>query len=427
MAITWTNRKNNDPIYLSLTAGTLTLSLAGHTNLSFDGEGRLVGAWFDGVTYRRGLDNRVLMKWVEDRKTGIRQRRFLDTEERRALLERSYAVPAMVQQGIREGTVDPGETPPETVAAINDWLTRVTSWSWPRLEGERERFARVYKPISILPPDQYLALVIQATEGCSYNECSFCTFYRDRPFRIHTPADFGEHITAVKEFLGQGVRVRKTLFLADANAVIIPQNRLLPLLDRVNQAFPILPINADAAEQAAWRAEHPWSFNGVYAFISAPDALRKDAADFAAMRARNVRRLYVGLETGHDPLRRFLRKQGTAGDALAAVRAIKGGGVEVGLIFMVGVGGEAYREAHFRDTVALLKEMPLGDDDLIYVSPFVASDDSPYVADAAHAGIAPLDDEALDAERQRFIQALRPWARERGVRVSHYDIREFLY
>jgi len=427
MPITWTNQTSNEPIYLSLTAGTLTLSLAGHTNLSFDGEGRLVGAWFDGVTYRRGLDNRVLMKWVEDRRTGVRQRKFLDAEDRRALLERSYAVPAMVQQGLHDGAVSTGETPPETVAAIDGWLTRVAGWSWPRLEAERERFARIYKPISILPPDQYLALVLQATEGCSYNECSFCTFYRDRPFRIHTPADFATHIDDVKAFLGRGVSVRKTLFLADANAVIIPQERLLPLLDMVNQAFPILPIRMTPQEQADWRAAHPWSLNGVYAFISAPDALRKDAADFAAMRARNVRRLYVGLETGHDPLRRFLRKQGTAGDALAAVRAMKAGGVEVGLIFMVGIGGEAYREAHFRDTVALLKEMPLSGDVLIYISPFVASDDSPYVADAEDAGITPLDDDALRAEEQRFIQALRPWARERGVRVSHYGVREFIY
>ena len=65
--------------------------------------------------------------------------------------------------------------------------------------------------------------------------------------------------------------------------------------------------------------------------------------------------------------------------------------------------------------------------DLIYLSPFVPSDDSPYVADAAAAGIAPLDDGALRAEEQRFRDALLPWAKARGVRVSHYDVREFVY
>jgi radical SAM superfamily enzyme YgiQ (UPF0313 family) len=65
------------------------------------------------------------------------------------------------------------------------WLSHIAGWNWDRLEGEAGPFRNsIYKPVSILPPDQYLALVVQATEGCSYNECSFCTFYRDRPFRI---------------------------------------------------------------------------------------------------------------------------------------------------------------------------------------------------------------------------------------------------
>ena len=427
MPITWYDTRNDEPIHFSLSAGTLTLSLAGHTNLSFDGEGRLVGAWFDGITYRRALDNRVLMKWVSDRRTGIRHRKLLADDERRTLIERAYETIATVHDGLHSGQVSSGDTPSPVVTEIDGGMTRISDWSWSRLEAERARFAAVYKPISILPPDQYLALVLQATEGCSYNECSFCTFYRDRPFRIHSPAAFATHIDAVQEFFGSGLRVRKTLFLADANAVIIPQDRLLPLLDMANEAFPVLPLNMAAQEQAAWRADHPWHLNGIYAFVSAPDALHKTPTDFAAMRARNMRRLYVGLESGHDPLRHFLRKQGDAEDVLSAVRSIKAGGLGIGLIFMVGIGGENYREDHFQDTVDLIRRMPLSGDDLIYISPFVASEDTPYVADASNAGITPLDEENLRTEEQRFIQALRPWARELGVRVSHYDVREFLY
>ena len=49
------------------------------------------------------------------------------------------------------------------------------------------RFHQIYKPISILPPDQYQALVLQATEGCSFNTCTFCALYRDRRFHIKKP------------------------------------------------------------------------------------------------------------------------------------------------------------------------------------------------------------------------------------------------
>jgi hypothetical protein len=109
------------------------------------------------------------------------------------------------------------------------------------------------------------------------------------------------------------------------------------------------------------------------------------------------------------------------------VQTIKAGGVSVGLIFMVGIGGEHFRDAHFADTVTLLQRLHLGADDLIYLSPFVAGPDTPYVADLAAAGFAPMTEDEIWAEEQRFKSALLPWAKARGVRVSHYDVREFVY
>lgn len=427
MATTWIDRNKNEPIHISLAAGTLTLSFGGHSNLSFDGEGRLVGAWFDGLTYRRALDNRVQLKWSDPDRPGVRQRRLLNADKRRALLARSYDAAEGVADGLRQHNLDLGEGEQTTVDTVAAWLETVSDWTWERLEHEATRFAGVYKPISILPPDQYLGLVLQATEGCSYNECTFCTFYRDRPFRIKQDVEFRQHVADVQAFFGRGKTVRKRLFLADANAVIVPQHRLDPLLAIANETFPILPLTTPPDEQRDWQQAHPWYLDGIYAFISAPDVLNKAADDFAAMRAQNVRRLYVGLESGHDPLRLFLRKQGSATDVLSAVEAIKAGSLSVGLIFMVGVGGERYRQAHYDDTISLLQRLPLGQDDLIYISPFVASEDSPYIREMDAADIEPLSEEEIAEEENRFKAALMPWARMRGVRISRYDIREFLY
>ncbi len=389
------------PIHLSTAAGTLTLSFDGAINLSFDGEGRMVGVFWDKITYRRALDNRILAKWIDPDRPGQRIRRFLGADERRALLDRAYALAAEVPP-----LLAPRHSP------LAPWFARIAAWGFPRLEAEADRFSALYKPVSILPPDQYMAVVVQAAEGCSYNECTFCTFYRDRPFRIKSVAELTDHMAQIRAFLGRGISLRRTLFLADANAVIIPQPRLLPLMDAVNEQFAIGPGQ---------------DLNGIYAFISAPDALRKSATDFRELAERNLRRVYVGLETGHDPLRAFLAKQGQAEDVLSAVQTIKAGGVSVGLIFMVGIGGDHFRDAHFADTVALLHRLPLGADDLIYLSPFVAGPDSPYVTDLAEAGFAPMSDDEIRAEEQRFKSALLPWAKARGVRVSHYDVREFVY
>lgn len=427
MTITAIWRTSGAQLYIATEAGALTLSFAGQENYSFDGEGRLVGAWRNKITYRRALDNRILAKWIDPARPAHRIRRFLDLAERQSLLDWVYSRAATVAESLMGGQLLLAERDQPALAPIAEWLTRITAWTWPRLEAEAQRFAAVYKPVPILPPDQYMAAVIQATEGCSYNECSFCTFYRDRPFRIKRQDDFEHHVDAVISFLGRGLMLRRKLFLADANAVIIAQASLLPMLDHLNARLPILPAALDPALQRVWQQTHPDHFDGIYAFISAPDALRKNAAEFAELKQRNLRRVYVGLESGHDPLRRFLHKQGSAVDVLNAVRTIKQGGLNVGLICMVGVGGEQFRQVHGEDTVALIQRMPLGAGDLIYLSPFVDDGRMPYSQQVAAANVTPLREDAIEHEEMRLKATLLPWAQAHGVRISHYDIREFVY
>jgi radical SAM superfamily enzyme YgiQ (UPF0313 family) len=106
------------------------------------------------------------------------------------------------------------------------------------------RFAEVYSPIGILPPDQYLALVLQATVGCSFNTCTFCDLYH-QPFRVKTPDEFRRHIHDVHEYLGESLLLRqRSIFLGAANALAIPMSRLLPLLDMIQESCHSEPRSA---------------------------------------------------------------------------------------------------------------------------------------------------------------------------------------
>src|SRR5690606_37338990 len=122
-----------------------------------------------------------------------------------------------------------------------------------------------------------------------------------------------------------------------------------------------------------------------------------------------------------------LAKPGSADSVVEAITIMKSGGMEIGIILMVGIGGETYRDAHFADTIETIQRMPLGSGDLVYLSPFVADEPSPYLRAMEDAAIALLDASSLNAEEQRFKAALVSWAALRNVRVSHYDVRELIY
>ncbi len=355
---------------------------------SFDRAGRLIGAFEGGRNYRRGLDNRVLQKWSE---AGVRQRRWLAPDEARAFLEAAYRLT-------------------DAAAAANDdrRLDVLRGWDWARLQADAAQFAAVYRPVSILPPDQYLALVLQATEGCSHNRCTFCDFYRGRPFRIKSPDELRGHIRAVREFFGPALPLRKSLFLADANALVAPMARLVSWLDVI------------AAERIAPGA-------GIYSFMDAFDVHHKSLADWTELAGRGLRRVYIGMETGDDDLLRWLVKPGAVADVVEAVTMLKAAGVAVSVIVMTGIGGEHYAEAHVRGTINTLNAMPLTAGDIIYFSPFVDHPGSEYNRLAAQAGIRPLTDAEIASQEAAIRAGLRFRDPAHPPQCSKYDIREFIY
>jgi radical SAM superfamily enzyme YgiQ (UPF0313 family) len=276
------------------------------------------------------------------------------------------------------------------------------------LQADAARFHQIYKPVSILPPDQYLALVLQATEGCSYNGCTFCDFYRDRAFRIKGPEELWAHVAAVCDFFGPALDLRKSVFLADANALVAPMARLRAWFD-------VLAATPALAQRA------------VFSFIDAFDVHRKSLADWQELAQRGLKRVYIGLESGVDTLLRWLRKPGTAGDAVEAVRLLSAAGLRVSVIVMTGIGGEAYAASHVRETIAALNAMPLGAGDIVYFSPFVDHPGSEYGRLAAPVGIRPLHAAQVAGQEAAMRLAFRAMDPSRPPQLSRYDIREFIY
>jgi hypothetical protein len=407
---------------LRLAPDATVLAVGDETVSSFDLLGRPYVLVRDGLTWRRALDGRFLVKG-RDATTGARARRRLPAETGQPILTEAGAESAAFASALRKGGT--GEST-ATLAEAHSRLGAIAAMDAATLEADVARYRQVYSGgVGILPPDQYLSLVVQVTEGCSWNACTFCDFYRHTPFGVKSADRLEAHLADVRAFFGPAEALRRGLFLGDANALCVGHDRLLPLLERVTNAFPVAPPELEGTALRAWAAERPEGKESLSSFVDVFTGARKGVTEYSQYARLGLRCVYIGLESGDPDLLRWLDKPGTGAEAQQLVATLRGAGIAAGVIVLLGAGGEAFFETHATRTAELLGRLRLGPRDLLYFSELVDSEDLPYAERAARDGVRPLAPERLEEQRRRILQAL-PNAVPLP-RVATYDIREFVY
>lgn len=183
------------------------------------------------------------------------------------------------------------------------------------------------------PPSEADALIVQATIGCSWNHCTYCDMYRDKAYRVRPVEDVLDDLDEAARTLGP--RVEK-LFVADGDALGMPMDRWLPLLERARARFPRL--------------------RRVSSYAMARNVAGKTDAELSALASAGLSLLYVGPESGDDvTLKRVAKGDGFAAHVEAAARA-HAAGMQLSIIALLGIGADRARE-HAAETARLVTAM----------------------------------------------------------------------
>ena len=380
-------------VTVTLKSNALNLFEQAQENLwTYDLSGRLMGMYVDGENYRRSLDDRFYHKYrITHTDEVFRQVDEVDHQTADPLINRGIQLLKQVEQSLPDD--------------FKSMASLICAQCPAALKKDGEVFRQIYQPITILPPDQYLALVVQLTIGCNYNRCIFCNFYRDRKFRIRSTEDFRQHLISVKSFMGAGLSTRRSIFLADANALVIPQDRLLIQLAQVREFFPEL-------EQ-------------LYSFIDVFTGIRKDRQDFAQLREMGIRRVYLGVESGDAELLELLNKPQLTEDIITLARELKEGGIQLGVILLAGAGGIRFHRQHLEQSLKLIDTLSLGQGDMVYISEFYDTNPE-YEAVLKHRGIPIPSRQETRRCSNEFGSRLKP-LRQKGIKIGVYDIQQFVY
>lgn len=226
----------------------------------------------------------------------------------------------------------------------------------------------------IRPPSEANSLLLQVTQGCTWNKCKFCQLYRHTGFKAYSAdsikadidnmayiadrienyrlAGGGWDIAGINRELSQTsggeresfymvanwlINGDGSVFLQDGNTTALSSGRLSDVLIYLKQAFP--------------------QITRITSYGRAQNLAKVSPEEFAELKVAGLDRIHSGFESGSDEVLKLINKVVTAAEEITAGKNVKAGGIEFSVYFMPGVGGKALTEENARGMSEVINEI----------------------------------------------------------------------
>jgi hypothetical protein len=235
------------------------------------------------------------------------------------------------------------------------------------------------------PPSEGRNLIIQATIGCSFNHCTFCSMYKTKTFRARPLPDVFADIDTCARFWPDASRI----FLADGDALVLSVDDLSAILDKLAAAFP--------------------SLERVSCYATPINLTHKPVGELQRLQAKKLSLVYVGIESGAAVILNRIRKGATPDTIVEALGRAREAGIAVSATVVLGLGGTRLWREHIDGTADVVNRAPpdflstlqlrLSEDEVEEFVTRFERDGTPFEEQ---------DDAGVLAEQERLLQRLDP-------------------
>jgi radical SAM superfamily enzyme YgiQ (UPF0313 family) len=183
------------------------------------------------------------------------------------------------------------------------------------------------------PPSEAESLILPVTDGCSWNQCSFCEMYTapQKKFRARDEAEVLESIRLCGERLGSGTR---RVFLADGDALVLPTRRLLDILQAIRAHLPAV--------------------HRVSSYCLPRNLRKKSVAELRELADAGLKIVYVGAESGDDEVLAHVSKGETFASTRDALLKLGEAGIARSVMILNGLGGRTLWRQHAENSARLV-------------------------------------------------------------------------
>lgn len=184
------------------------------------------------------------------------------------------------------------------------------------------------------PPSEARSLILQVTNGCSWNNCTFCEMYTadQKKFSVKTSEEITQEL---QKIAASGISVRR-VFLADGDATTLSFRRLKEILLLIRQYLP--------------------DVQRVSSYCLPRNLKNKTVEELTELEQLGLKLMYVGCESGDDLILEKVSKGENYQSSLMALAKIKKSGIKSSVMILNGLGGQKYSEQHAINSALLMNE-----------------------------------------------------------------------
>lgn len=184
------------------------------------------------------------------------------------------------------------------------------------------------------PPSEARSLILQVSNGCSYNKCTFCDMYT-APQKKFKPKSI-DVIEQELDLVSKSMPDVKRFFLADGDAMTLSFRRLKEILECIQRFYP--------------------ERERVTAYCLPRNIKNKTVEELTELRQLGLSMVYVGCESGDDKVLECIVKGETFESSKAALLKLKAAGIKSSVMILNGLGGQKFSEQHAINTARLMNE-----------------------------------------------------------------------
>ncbi|MBI9090052.1 MAG: radical SAM protein [Desulfobacterium sp.] len=271
----------------------------------------------------------------------------------------------------------------------------------------------------IRPPSEAGSLMLRITRNCPWNKCKFCGLYKGKKFSIRSVDHIKQDIEIIRKNIDQittamapgdsvsqdlmplvkGTTGQKrfafysalnwyrggmaSVFLQDANTLIIKPDDLVEILNYLRHQFP--------------------EIQRITSYARSHTIARISDADMERFAAAGLNRIHIGMESAADEVLDFVKKGVDKKTHITAGQRVKRAGIELSEYFMPGLGGAEFSKKNALETADAMNQI---DPDFIRIRTLAITDSSELAKDVQAGRFIPLNDPDTARELLMFLEGL---------------------